>query len=341
MTTYYDILGVEKNATSEELKKAWRKLTFENHPDRNQGNKEKEKKTHEINNAYEILKDSTKRKDYDLQLNMNNMNKMFSSNQKQVFNPDNLFNMLFNKSGIQSNLDHTIDLSDLFGFNNGMPDIQIIGSMGMGMGGLNPADNFFFQKKNPHTHQSHFQSPYSKSNINKPKSLSYSIEITYEEAYKGIKKPLEITRSIIEDNFTTEEIETIYIDIQKGIDDGEIIYIKEKGNIYQTSKGDIKIFIKIIPHTLFKRDGLNLIFTKSITLKEALCGFNFNFNHINDNNYTINNKSGNIIKNNYVKVIPNMGFKRNNDNGNLHIFFDIVFPENLDKDQIIELNNIL
>lgn len=62
---YYSILGVKKQATDEEIKKAFRKLAVKYHPDKNPGNKEAEEKFKEINEAYEVLSDSDKRKKYD------------------------------------------------------------------------------------------------------------------------------------------------------------------------------------------------------------------------------------------------------------------------------------
>jgi len=62
---YYDILWVSKNATIEEIKKAYRKLAMKYHPDRNKWDKEAENKFKEINEAYEVLSDEKKRKDYD------------------------------------------------------------------------------------------------------------------------------------------------------------------------------------------------------------------------------------------------------------------------------------
>lgn len=62
---YYEVLGVSKSANDEDLKKAYRKLAMQYHPDRNQGDKEAEKKFKELNEAYEILKDKQKRAAYD------------------------------------------------------------------------------------------------------------------------------------------------------------------------------------------------------------------------------------------------------------------------------------
>ena len=62
---YYEILGIQKNATSDEIKKAYRNLAFKYHPDRNPGNKEAEEKFKKISEAYNVLSDDSKRKDYD------------------------------------------------------------------------------------------------------------------------------------------------------------------------------------------------------------------------------------------------------------------------------------
>ena len=62
---YYEVLGVQKNATDEELKKAYRKLAKQNHPDLHPGDKEAEARFKEINEAYEVLSDKEKRAKYD------------------------------------------------------------------------------------------------------------------------------------------------------------------------------------------------------------------------------------------------------------------------------------
>ncbi len=79
MKKYYEVLGIAENASGEEIKKAYRKLARKYHPDVNPGNKEAEEKFKEINEAYNVLSDETKRKTYDEHGNNNS-----SSNQSKA-----------------------------------------------------------------------------------------------------------------------------------------------------------------------------------------------------------------------------------------------------------------
>jgi DnaJ-class molecular chaperone len=166
--------------------------------------------------------------------------------------------------------------------------------------------------------------------------------ITLSNAYTGYNMPIEITRWIIENDIKREETETIYIPIPPGVDNNEIIILREKGNMLsETNKGDIKVFIKIQNDTEFTRNGLDIVFNKTIGLKDALCGFNFDMNYLDGRVFKINNTNGNIITNNYNKVLKGMGMKRDNHIGNLIINFTVTFPDKLTNEQINSLREIL
>ena len=87
-------------------------------------------------------------------------------------------------------------------------------------------------------------------------------------------------------------------------------------------------------------NGLDLVLEKTISVKEALCGFTFELKYITGKAYTINNNSGNIISHGYKKIIPNMGFSREQHTGNLIIIFNVKFPEKLSEDVMEKLKNI-
>ena len=121
----------------------------------------------------------------------------------------------------------------------------------------------------------------------------------------------------------------------------EIITLKEKGNAIDDIYGDIDVKICVSNNSDFERNGIDLIFKKSITLKESFCGFTFNLKYIDDREFKINNEPGNVIPPNFRKIISNLGMHRDNDVGNLIIIFDVIYPKQLNKEQITILNEVL
>jgi DnaJ-class molecular chaperone len=178
--------------------------------------------------------------------------------------------------------------------------------------------------------------------MNKPIPIIKSLQITMEQVFTGGSMPLEIDRWILENGIKVFEKEIIYIDIPQGIDENEMFILRDRGNILSDQcKGDIKINIIVQNNTGFKRSGLDLIFDKTITLKQSLCGFAFELKYINGKSYTLNNNKGSIVPPEYKKIYPEMGLKRGEHKGNMIICFHIEFPSILTIEQIDKLAEIL
>ena len=111
--------------------------------------------------------------------------------------------------------------------------------------------------------------------------------------------------------------------------------------VNENNKGDVKIFVTLKNETEFTRSGLDLIYNKVITLKEALCGFTFDINYVDGRTFKINNNNGIVITPNYKKLIPKMGMRREDHQGNLIIQFTVTFPETLTKEQIESIKEII
>jgi DnaJ-class molecular chaperone len=308
MNNLYETLGISDTAGQEEIKKAYRKLSLQHHPDRNNNSPESTLKFQTINSAYEIIGDEDKRRHYDINSKMpfGNATPSFFRNSTAVpeFDPSDILNFIssnfFNASVSNTNGNNVKFGTNVFNIDN------------------------------------------IKQRIAKPTPITKTETITLGKAFTGYNMPIEITRWIIENDVKREETETIYIPIPCGVDNNEIIILREKGNILsETNKGDIKVFIKIINDTEFTRNGLDITLNKTISLKDALCGFIFDMNYLDGRIFKINNTIGNIITHNYNKVLQGMGMKREQHVGNLIINFNVTFPEKLTIDQIRHLNDIL
>jgi DnaJ-class molecular chaperone len=306
--TFYDILGVQENASSDDIKKAYRQLSLKYHPDRTKGDVEKNKVFQKINEAYETLGDNDKRQEYDM-------------SRRNPF-------MRMDTMGGGMSMDDI--LAHMFG-----------GLHGMNMGG---GPNMFAHGFPPGSNIHVFRNgiPVNINHMSKPPPISKQLVITMENVLTGGKFPLEIERWIMENGIKVHENTTVYVDVFKGIDHNEIIIIPDQGHVVnENCKGDIKVFVHVNNETEFSRRGLDLIMNKEISLREALCGFSFDIKYINKKVYTINNQPGNIIPPNYQKVIPNMGLTREGHTGTLIIQFQTKFPDSLGLDKIEELNRIL
>ena len=167
------------------------------------------------------------------------------------------------------------------------------------------------------------------------------LHISYEESYNGSIKPLNIQRQLLNNNIVKYENETIYINIPRGIDNEELILLNNKGNVFNGNYSNVKIIIKLLKHTDFYREGLDIYYNTSITFKESLIGFNFILKHLNNKNYKIENKINTIVHNNSKIILKNLGFIRDSFIGNLYVTFNINYPKLIDSDTIEKLKEIL
>lgn len=315
--THYEILELSNNASDEEIKKSYRRLSLQNHPDRNPS-PEASDKIRLINTAYECLKDSTTRQSYDEQLvgggGANNPQSMF-------------FHTNFTEHGDQvdfaniNNIFHTI-------FGNKM------------------------NAMNAQSFHEHFI-----NQLNKPPPIVCKISITPVQSYNGCSISLEYQRwEMVEDVSPSfggkktrrqTKTENISIVIPEGVENGEIIILRERGNTMNNLSGDVKICIEIVENasneektTEFQRIGLDLLYKRELTLKESLCGFSFVIKHLNGSSYCVKNKTT-IVSPGQKQIIPNLGFKKNGNIGNLIIEYSVVFPKEFTQTQIDKLNEIL
>ena len=325
---FYEVLGVANDASESDIKKAYRTLSLKYHPDRNP-NEEAKSIFQSINEAYETLSDPAKRNQYDMELRFggggggghggNPFTHMSSMDEFSEIN--NIFNMMFGGGGQGGNP---------FGMGGGMeggipgmPGIRIFHSSSNGMPGGFHSQMF---------HQ-----------IHRPEPIMKHLQITIEQSYQGCVVPIEIERWVLNNNVKTMENETLYLNIPQGIDDNEMIGIRDKGHVVNGEiHGEVKISINVINNTEFKRNGLDLIYHKKISLKEALCGFSFEMIHLNGKKLCLNNNSNpTVIKPNYKKVVPSMGMIRENSTGNMIIDFEVDFPDALSQEQIENISKIL
>jgi len=317
--THYETLDIDKNASEEEIKKAYRRLSLQYHPDRNPS-AEASDKIREINTAYETLGDTESRKRYDRQLSGRVGLDFFGEggmdfppfSSQRGAGPQMFFHTNFGNGGEQVEF---ANISNIF--------------EAMFNGGIN--SEMFHQ----HVHQQ----------IHKPMPIVLNIEISLTQCYKGCMYPLDVSKIEVFNGEQIRKTEKIQINIPEGIDNNEVIIVREQGNQVNGVKGDIKIFVAVkkdphnIVETVFERNDINLVYKKEISLKEALCGFSFNIKHLNGSNYCIKNTS--IITPNQKQIIPKLGMKRENNTGSLIVEYTVVFPSSLEESQKEAIKEIL
>ena len=233
---YYKILGVPKNATQDEIKKAFRKLAIKYHPDKTKGDKSKEEKFKEVSEAHEVLSDPEKRKKYD----------QLGANWKQYQNA--------NGAGQQGGFDWS----------------QFTGGGGSQWGGNAGGFSFegdvggfsdFFQQI--------FGGGFGSARTGSRRAAAYKgrdlvseMSISFKEAYDGTVRIINL------DN------KKFRIKIKPGIKSGQKIRLPGKGSagVNGGPSGDLYITINVLPDSKFKREGNDLYLNLPIDIPTAVLG---------------------------------------------------------------------
>lgn len=306
---YYKILGLQKKATEDEIKKAYRKEAMKWHPDKNNENKEEaEEKFKNINEAYEVLSNPDKRKIYDMYgidgLKNDNINNGFN-----YTNARDLFNLFF--SG------EVPGFGEIPGFGGG----YAFGG-GHSFGGEPRMHRFMFNGGD-------FDSDRHTKVI--------EIKCTLNELYTGTIKKINVESKMLNRRIENEIIE---INIKAGWKEGTSLTYENKGNEYMPGKRqNIKCVIREKAHDFFKRINNDLYCTINCKLVDALTGVNGNIQTLD--NRTIKYSSNDIIKYDSKLCIRGEGMPSKNGKGNLYISFNIEFPTTLTYEQKRILKQII
>jgi curved DNA-binding protein len=242
---YYKILGVKKSANAEDIKKAYRKLAMQYHPDRNQGDKAAEAKFKEISEAYAVLSDAEKRKQYD----------MFGSEG---------FQQRYSQEDIFSGFDFS-DIFREFGFGG-------IGGRKRGKGS-SIFDHIFSGATQGPRYQSKgdpfgsFSKGYGdRTRGLKGQDLVYELSLNLEDTINTQEKSISYNVGGVNHQ--------VKVRIPAGIGNGKKLRLAGKGQPGPQggSSGDLYIKIRILNHPIFQRQEDDLYISREIKFSEAALG---------------------------------------------------------------------
>jgi len=237
---YYKLLGVNKNASKEDLKKAFRKLAMKYHPDKNKDDKAAEEQFKKINEAYAVLSNDEKRKQYDT-FGAEGFSRRFS--QEDIFRGFD-FKNTYSKFGIGD------IFFDMFGG----------GRKSQGRGG-----SFGFDS--PFGNRGGFPRGGGRQHASQPPRPSETeLHVKLEDVVTGARKRVSLD--------TGGGVETLDITIPKGIETGRKLRLKGKGSAdpFSGQRGDLYCKIIIDPHPQFEIKGKDLLLEKEVKLTELVLG---------------------------------------------------------------------
>ncbi len=233
---YYESLGVARQASADEIKKAYRKLARKYHPDTAGESEENVRKFHEIQEAYDVLSDAEKRKNYDrfghAAQNMGGFGQQ----------PGGGFG--------------GFNFSDIFsGF----------GGAGRS-GGFGGMEDIFDQLRGGHASRGHRR---PRQEV-KGQNISHSITIPFIDAAMGTSRDISLT---ITDPNGSRRTEKIMVKIPAGIENGGKVRLRGKGQPSSHGpSGDLILTVNVGEHKLYKREGYDIYMDLPVTVAEAVFG---------------------------------------------------------------------
>lgn len=242
---YYKILGVNKNASQDEIKKAYRKLARKYHPDANPNDKKAEEKFKEVSEAYEVLGDEEKRKQYDqLGADWKRYQQAGAGGAGGFGFEDFMRQQSFNGGGgRKQTYTYSGDFEDLFG------------------GGFSDFFEAFFGGGGFSNRGSAFTGHREQKRQSKGQDLRANMEISLAEAYNGAEKVISLND------------QKLRIKVKPGINDGQTLRLKGKGNPGAGSQaGDLLLTVYVKDQPGYERNGKNLYMDLPVHLYKAVLG---------------------------------------------------------------------
>lgn len=246
---YYAILGVNKTASSDEIKKAYRRLARKYHPDMNPGNKEAEARFKEVSEAYEVLSDPEKRQKYD----------QFGQYWRQVGEGSPFSG---GGGGAGTNVDFEgFDFSQYANFDEFVNDLLGgLGGASARTGGRSTGRRTSYRTSTGTGYTDFGGFAEQPSGVSADREAS--IKLGLSEAFHGVQKRLSLGN------------ETIEVRIPPGAKNGSRIRVKGKGSVsaYTQQRGDLYLIVELLPHSFFQFEGDNLVCEVPVTPDEAVLG---------------------------------------------------------------------
>jgi len=238
---YYQILGVAKTATADEIKKAYRKLALKYHPDKNQGDKAAEEKFKEISEAYAVLSDQEKRQQYDA---------YGSAGFRQRYSQEDIF--------------RNFDLNDIlrqFGFGGGFRNASGFNAGNFRSTGGGSFDNIFGQAGARGGCGGGCGPQPTPGN-----DLTYEMTVTLEDVLHGTEKTVSLRQN--------GQTQNVSVKIPKGIEDGKRLRLSGKGAPSSSGgpAGDLYLKVHVAEHPVFQREEDDLVVEHRIPFSETCLG---------------------------------------------------------------------